>query len=372
MRGQTVDPTELCGRRAVVLVALVMLSCSSAASDEQPLPSAAPASPGPATPVLMELSTAWPHVPLRTWDSSSWVEVAVTQDGGAALGEALYSAEPHARIGPAIMDRSTGKVTVIRAFTNPRTQVVSIAGDSNWVAWVEGSLEPSFADWVMYSYDRHSGQIRTLAAAPKTNPFTPFLALSMAHGVIVWSAVEAPDGIFHVYAVNADGSNLRVLAANAQGPQISWPWVVYDEKPASTGSPATLARQNIETGEVLPIAGPADASYFAYDGEALVWISPDSQSLFLQSPIDSSPSLLASGQHMQFVSVNQRLVGWGQDKGARAYDRKLKVTVALSDLHGFCPVMSAQALDWLYQPNPSASNPYDGTVWREVNVSDLP
>lgn len=371
MPGQTVDRTELCGRRTAFLIALVMVSCSPAASGGQPLPSALPASSG-TSPRLVDLAAAWPDVPLRSWDSSGWVEVAITQDGGAALGESIAPTEPHARIGPAIMDRATGEVTVIRPFSNPRSQVVSIAGDSNWVAWVEGSLEPSFSDWVLYSYDRKNGQIRTLAAAPKTYPFTPFLAVSMSNGVIVWSAVEAPDGIFHVYTVNADGSGLRILAANAKGPQISWPWVVYDEKPATAGAPATLARENIETGEVRPIEGPADASYFAYDGEAIAWISADSQSLFVQSPLESSPSLIASGQHLQFVSVDQRLVGWGQDKGARAYDRKLKVIIELSDLHGFYPVMSAQALDWLYQPDPNAPNPYDGTVWREVNVGDLP
>jgi hypothetical protein len=70
--------------------------------------------------------------------------------------------------------------------------------------------------------------------------------------------------------------------------------------------------------------------------------------------------------------MNRRLVGWGQDKGALVYDRKLGVMVQLSDLYDFYPVISDQALDWLFQPNPNASNQFAGTVLRQVNVGDLP
>jgi hypothetical protein len=35
-------------------------------------------------------------------------------------------------------------------------------------------------------------------------------------------------------------------------------------------------------------------------------------------------------------------------------------------------VISAGALDWLYQPNPNAVKNVEGIVWRAVNVDDLP
>jgi hypothetical protein len=324
-------------------------------------------------PTVLNLGKAWPQVVVRTFDSSTWVEIAITPDGGAALGEALTRSVPHSPIGPAVMDRRTGNVTVIRDFTNRVSQVVSIAGDGNWVAWVEGSIQPSFADWVLYSYDRLSHQIRTLAEAPKSHPNTPSLQISMSNGVIVWSAVEAPDGLFHVYSVNADGSgSLKVLAANAKGPQIVWPWVAYDLRPAGPGTSATLARQNLETGEVRQITGPADVSYFAFDGEALAWISAAMNDIFLQPKLDSAPIHLHSGRYLQFVSLNRRLVGWGQDQGALVYDRKIGAIVQLSNLYDSYPVISDQALDWLYQPNPNATKPFEGTVWREVDLADLP
>jgi hypothetical protein len=155
---------------------------------------------------------------------------------------------------------------------------------------------------------------------------------------------------------------------------------VYDVKPAAARPNAILVQQNLQSGQVREIAGPTDVSYFAFDGESLAWISSGTCSpvacaptdLFLQSPLESAPLRITSGQHLQFVSMNRRLIGWGQPEGARVYDRKLRVIVQLSGLYGFYPVVSAQALDWLYRPNAIAANPYEGAVWKGVNVSDLP
>jgi hypothetical protein len=213
-------------------------------------------------------------------DPNTFVEVSNAPDGSIALGEALAEAPPHAELGPAIMNRATGKITMIRPFSNPRSQVVWIVGDATWVVWVEGSLQPTFADWVLYSYSRKTRQIRTLAAAPRPYKNTPWVFPSMSNGVIVWSAIEGVDGVEHVYAINADGTNLRVLESSAVGPQIVWPWVVYDSVPSSPESHGTLSRQNLETGQTQTLGGPIDVSYYAYDGEALAWISGDTNSVF--------------------------------------------------------------------------------------------
>ena len=149
--------------------------------------------------------------------------------------------------------------------------------------------------------------------------------------------------------------------------------MVYDVQPATAGTSDRLVRQNLETGEVQQITGPADVSYFAYDGEALAWIPTNTNEIFLQAPIDSAPiQLNPGGRYLEFPTINSRLVGWGQDQGTFVYDRKLRVIVQLSNLYDFYPTMSDQALDWEYQPNPNASNPFEGTVWRDINVADLP
>jgi hypothetical protein len=270
------------------------------------------------------------------------------------------------------LDRRTGKITIIHQFTNKGAQVVWIVGDATWVVWVEGSLQPTFVDWVLYSYNRETGQIRTLAAAPKPYPNTTLVIPSMSNGVIVWSAIEGADRVYRVYAINADGTNMRVLTVNAVGPQIAWPWVVYDVVPSSSTSHGTLSRENLETGEIQAIKGPIDVSYYAYDGEALAWISGDTNSVFLQAPISAPPMQLFAGAHLQFVSLNHRLVGWGQVEGALVFDRKLRMVVQLSNLLDYYPAISAQAIDWLYQPNPNATDPFSGTVYELGDVSQLP
>jgi hypothetical protein len=226
MQDQTADPMGSFGRRIAIVLILAVSSCSPAVAGQQhPKPS----SPSPVnaptatTPPVIPLSTAWPHAQIVTRSSSAFGEDAVSADGSTAFIQALQPDPPHREIGPAIMDRVTGHVTLIRSLSG-RTQAFSVVGDTGWVAWVEGSIQPSFVDWVIYSYDRQAGVIRTLASAPKTYPYTPSVAISMSRGVIVWSAVEASDGVFHVSAVNADGTDLRILASNAKGPQIVWPW----------------------------------------------------------------------------------------------------------------------------------------------------
>lgn len=367
--------------RAAIVALVFLAGCSPVNSGEQPSLSSpvslhspsSGSSPSSLPTTAIQFSKAWPNLRPRSTDSTTFVEGSIASDGSVAFGEARGGpTPPYAELGPSIMDRSTGKIAIIRPFTKPNAQVVGIVGDATWVVWVEGSIEPTFADWVLYSFNRQSRQIRTLAAASKPYPNTPLLNPSMSNGVIVWSAVEAADGIERVYSVNPDGTNVRVLQTNAVGPQISWPWVMYDTIPNSPTSHQTLIRRNLETGETQAISGPIDVSYYAYDGEALAWISGDTSSVFLQSPLDAPPTQIFAGAHLDFVSLNQRLVGWGQNQGATVFDRKLRVVVQLSNLVNYYPAISAQAFDWLYQPNPNATNPFSGTVYELGDVSKLP
>lgn len=362
-------------KAALAFVVIGLVSCSPVGTGEQPTQapttSAEASSPTVNTRTL-DLSAAWPHIPTRTWSADVFVEISATPDGTFALGEATGPAPTRQALGPAIMNRATGQIDLLRSFSNRAAQVVSIVGDSDWICWVEGTLQPNFQDWIIYSFDRRTRQVRTLAAAPKPYAMTQYVLLSMSNGTIVWSAIENADNVYHVYGIGADGTGRRVLASNARGPQIVWPWVVYAVKPAANGSPTTIAKQNLESGVIEPIVGPENASYFAFDGKSLAWVSGDTNDLFLQSPLSSPARQIRSGRYLQFVSMNGRLVGWGEEKGAFVFDRKLGAVIQLSALSDFYPVVSSQALDWLFQPNPDAVNPFVGTMYHDVNITDLP
>lgn len=301
-----------------------------------------------------------------------FVESGATADGELALGEAVTGLGPGGRfVGPATLNRTTGALSVLRQFSNPLSQVVSTAGDAQWIVWVEGSNPFDFADWALYSYNRTTRQIRQLAAALKPYPSIGFLSIYISQGVVVWSATGA-DGLYRAYAVNADGTDFKILALNARGPQIIWPWVMYDAQAATTGAGAHMVLKNIVSSEVTDLATPTDVAYFAYDGKSIAWVTGDTNDLWLMAPIGSKPQHIYSGSHLQFVSMNSRVVGWGQNLGALAYDRKLKVVVRLSSLFEFYPVVSDGALDWLYQPDPKASDQFANTVEEMVDVADLP
>ena len=188
----------------------------------------------------------------------------------------------------------------------------------------------------------------------------------------MWSAVEGNDGVYHVYAISADGTGARTLASNARGPQIVWPWVVYDSKPTTPEQQDQLARLNLVTNQTESIVGPVSVNYFAYDGTGLAWIPESNDDILFEDPVGSAPLHISSGRFLQFVGLNNRLIGWGQDSGAFVYDRKLRVIVQLSNLSDFYPVISDQAVDWVFQPNPNASNPYSGTVTKMLDLRDLP
>lgn len=247
---------------------------------------------------------------------AAFVEESATPDGSLALGEAM--SQGGSFLGAATVDRATEKMTIIRAFSNPQTQVVSMASDANWIAWVEGSIQPNLADWVLYCYNRKTGHIRMLAAAPKPDgihyPNTAFVLISMSHGVIVWSAIEGTDGDYQVYAANADGSGLQTLAANAAGPQIVWPWVMYVAKSTLPGAGTHLVLRDLQSGQVRDVASPSNFAYFAFDGQSVAWISADTNDLYMMAPIGSSRIHVASGRYLQFVSMTSRLIGWGQDR----------------------------------------------------------
>ena len=300
-------------------------------------------------------------------------EIAASPDGYWADGLAMYPDRTF--VGPAEVDRHTGVMRVIRTFNSPRDQIVSMADDNAWMVWVEASLEPNFDDWTIYSYNRATASIRRIVFAPKPDglhyPNTGFVFVSISNGMITWSAAESYDSVRRIYLINADGSNLKTLATNAHGPQLVWPWILYVQEPGTTGGRSDLIRRNLVTGAVDIVYPSAGMSYFAFDGGSVAWIMGNNE-LFILGTIGARPVQLSAGQNLQFLSMNDRLLGWGEQDGSFVYDRKLHVIVQLATLSLFSPVLSAAALDWAFQPNPAASNPFDNYIERELDLRNLP
>ena len=367
-------------RWGLCLMLAVVAGCATACGGQ---PAATPVGNAATSPTplrTLDLAAAWPNAKPRSldiWhmtDGMAFIARAITPDGKWAFGEALGT---HLEaVGPAQVDRGSGQMTVLRRFTNPNAQVVSMAADDSWLAWVEGSLQPNFEDWSVFSYNLESHNILTLAAAPKPDgvryPTTQSVSVSISHGVVVWSAADNYEGVYHVSVINADGTGGKAIASDARRPQIVWPWVMYDSKPTSSDVKVDLTRQNLSTGAIEHIKGPVSLSYFAYDGKTVAWVSGDAKELDFMPSLEATPEKLFAGNSLQFVSMNSRVIGWGEERGAFAYDRKLNAIIQLSSLSGLYPTISAGAMDWLFQPDPAAKNPLDNTVERQLDMNQLP
>jgi hypothetical protein len=363
-----------------------MMACSPAPAGElasSSSPSAA-ASPtlGPSsegTPIhVTDVMHAWPAVRPRTLDNwhlaggVAFIEVGITADGNLALGE-LQVANGGQYIGVGTLNRATAEITTVRKFSNPQTQLVSIAADDNWVVWCEASLQPNFTDWVIYSYDRRTQATRAIAAASKPDgvhfPNTPDVMVWMSHGIVVWSAIVGTDQREHVYAINVDGTGLVTLASDAQGPQFVWPWVMFDTKAANESSDHLMLK-NVESGQQAAVSGPSGIAYFAYDGTSVAWIDSSQQNLSIQDVAGGPATSIVLGRpHLQFVQSDSRLVGWGQDDGSYVFDRKLDMTIKLGNLGLRYPIVGATALDWFQSDSSGSQN---SPITKQVNVRDLP
>ena len=383
MRGLMAARMGLPGRVWTLLGGLLLgvtIGCSPVGTGEQPssgqssVPATATATPeGTSIPVL-NITQAWPRVKPRAVTVAGGVgfsEVGIAPDGTVALGELVSGkGDP---IGVATVTRDTGKATLIRKFSSPQTQLISIAADNDWIVWSEGSNQPDFADWVIYSSNRHDQAIRKLAAASRPDgvhyPSTPYVMVSISQGVVVWSAIIGIDKRERVFEIHADGTGFKILAKDAQAPQTVWPWVMFDTKP--TGIDADhLTITNLQTGRVAAVPGPSGVGYFAFDGESVAWITQSYHDLSLMDiSTESITPIVRSSINLQFVQLTHRLVSWGQADGSYVFDRKLKVIVKLGDIHNVYPFISEQALDWSQYQSPEAQN---SAVWEQLETRDLP
>lgn len=374
--------TGLPGNGLFVGLLVATMTCSPAGAGEQPSgqpsvsASALPTAGSEGTPIpVADIAHAWPRVAPRTINVAgglSLAEVGITPDGELALGE-LVDANGQ-QIGMATVNRETGVATLVRRFSDPQTQLISIAADKDWIVWVEASNQSNFGNWVIYSINRHSQVTRTLAKATRPDgvhyPDTPYVTVSISGGIVVWSAIVGTDRRERAYQIGADGTGLATLAEDAQAPQIIWPWVMFDTMPRTSEAADHLTLENLETHQVVAVTGPSGVGYFAFTGNSVAWITQDFHDLSILDIGDGAiVPIVKNSINLQFVQASTRLIGWGQVDGTYVYDRKLGVIVKLGDILNSNPIISEQALDWSQYLSPGSRS---SAVWKQLNVRDLP
>lgn len=382
---------------AAAFIAASLAACSPAgipAGSTRPStrPTARPTPPQVLGAPIGEISKAWPTVrPLSIdlWHlpgGLGFVPIVATRDGKYLVGSTIRpSTQEDARVAFVLLDPISQTVTEIKRFPNPVFQATYADADERWVVWVEASQQPNFDDWSMYAYDRTNGSVKTLtraALAPNGQPISgPMVVPRIDHGIVVWSAgtKDAPLGTHaDTYSADLRTGAIRTIAQDAIGPSISWPFLVYSQRAAASDPNLQLMTLDLQAGRRWEVTGVISATYYAVNGDSLVWIDQHNAALRLRTLTGSQDEVLVDfsplgqgGGFVQFPSISERVVAWSQKGGAWAYDRKLKVRLQLAaeEPLGYATV-NGVGLDWYYKNDPSSSEKINSNL-KYVLLSQL-
>jgi hypothetical protein len=322
---------------------------------------------------------------------------AVTADGKWLIGSIeprlIFAATNETPV-IALYNIETREILRLHATRTPRSQLLGATSDGAWVVWSEATDVLRNADWTMYAYNVATKQITQLAQADRLNgeaiagtmPYP-----TMDHGLIVWaqettsSPTDRPRSV--VRALDITTGATMTLGVGID-PSISWPWVAWrDESGRDTVrsdvpvASDSLNVQNVQTKAILRMHGSAES--LTLDGHALVVCQTRSLDVvndFTQGLKASTPILNVSApNHLQDVTMNERLIGWTQVGPAEVWDRLLRVFVEL-------PVRNGQSATWVHgntlvwlDPEPPAAqredvdkNLYPTPDINVIDVTTLP
>ena len=230
-------------------------------------------------------------------------------------------------------------VRVMAGLGGPGTQMLSAAADERWVVWSEASDAPFFYAWRLMAFDRDSGHVREVAAAVRNASGAvqgPYPAPSISHGQMVWGQAIAPvtgtDTIGNAVVKEADLASDTILtrATSAGMPVISWPWLAWD---VSTDAGGYVELENSVSGQAakLEMTPPT----FALDGDSAAYNDPNSQHVYLVENLNNATrgKLIAQAgsdaEHLEWITLNDRIVAWSHTTLTEVYDRKLSEIVEL-------------------------------------------
>jgi hypothetical protein len=169
--------------------------------------------------------------------------------------------------------------------------------------------------------------------------------------------------------------SVRTLATSAGWPVISWPWTAWL---VSTGNGTGYVQvSNRQTGESRRIA--ATPPMLALDDATLAY--PDAQSLSVWLLDDlatgTAPRMIARGtdvtDHLEWVTLNARIVAWSQSSATQVYDRAEQHLVTLPVTRGRSAVYVCGPLV-VWEDNDMSTPAYRGWANREliIDSSRLP
>ncbi len=382
-----------------ILVATMLAGCSApfgTGTAPTRAPTATVWSPPPtATPIpVVTAQQAWGEiqyrkVPTALPDGRVFVfENAATPDGQWLVGEAEprnfieNTTRPEFLV---LYNVRTLEVKTLRQLQHPQSQILLGASlDGDWLAWAEADDNPTFFDWTLSVYNLRTGQSREVARAVRQGgkPVPgPWVAPIVSAGRLIWGQAVGPVGSDTldnavVRLEDLATGSVTTLATRAGAPQLEWPWAAWGQFGATNDEGYEVIR-NLETGEEHRLdAKPASLAMagtsMVYDDEKTAYLVDD----FTHDPVQALAVARAIGlaDYIQYVSLNDRLIGWIENEATRVYDRADRRLVDLPVTgHSSDSWVGGRLLIWT-QPEPDDKQLYDSqhnlTPTPTLNVLD--
>lgn len=280
-----------------------------------------------------------------------------------------------------LSDIATGAIITIRRLPRPQSQVITASSEGDWVVWAEAADQPNFFDWTLLGYNRRTGGVTQLAAAVHQQGHAipgPYPTPVVSHDHVIWGEAIGPittDNYDNAVVRLTDllSGHITTVATRAGLPVLSWPWAAWDQQ--SSGPNGYMALKNLETGQTTQIAG--QPATFVLWGTSAAYDDVQSVSLLDDFTRDSTHPLLlqlvSQLFHLQFVTLNDRIVAWQSDGPPQVYDRLerrlVTLPVATREITAF---VSGRLLVWLDEepPDQQAKEPPNWAAAATILVLD--
>lgn len=262
----------------------------------------------------------------------------------------------------ALYNVHTRQVVRLHALLNPQSQLITVTVDDHWIAWSEADDQPNFFDWSMFLYNRDTGQVTSLAQAPRQADGRPapgpFSGPEVSGGHILWSQPTAAitpgndASLDHVvvYLKDLSTENVATLATRAGGTQLAWPWGAWAQL-TSGGNGYTVVKNLVSGQETHLEQHFTDVSFSgtsaAFDDYKALWLAEDVPGHPDQLRKITSAAF-AHSSFVEFVTLNDRLLAWQQGtEDVPVWDRAQGCLVLLPKPPGYSDAwVSGKLLVW--------------------------
>ncbi len=300
----------------------------------------------------VDLVTAWGSafkksvVPMAIGENHVFILDSVTPDAKFLVGPIM----PRRRFGSeagelVLLEVSTRQPTVIHKLPTPATQVIGAAVDNDWVVWSEAAHQPDFGDWILYSYNRSTRQVKQVAQTPVDKDNKPlnssFVLPKLDHNTVVWQ--EGNTAVTKVLPIGVKSADLltgqiTTLAELGGTPVISWPyigWVEATDEPSKQvegAAKGVIVILNLQTSVKKTLKKPDTPFYFNMYQDTVVWITSHGKEVMLTDVNETYSQVIAQAERddtLQFPTISERLVAWTSYTTEQVWDRVQKRLITL-------------------------------------------